>query len=227
MITFKRRFLATLISISYLPLHASAEPIASYSGIISDIRAIAPRLSSSALKLALKATSCAQSRLKTQPRFLAVIDYSLPSSVKRFWLLDLKEKKVLNEELVAHGKESGDEHAVRFSNQPGSLQSSLGLFTTAETYSGQHGYSLRLVGLDDGYNDRAYERDIVVHGAEYVSEQFVERQHRLGRSWGCPALPVEKAQEIIDTIKDGAFLFAYYPNKEWLSHSRLLNGCTE
>lgn len=186
---------------------------------------IAPRISEDVLKLALKATSCAFQRLQKEERYLAVIDYSLPSSEKRFWLFDLEKPALLREELVAHGKGSGEGFANRFSNAPGSYQSSLGLFASGETYQGQHGYSLRLVGLENGFNDNAFSRAIVLHGADYVSESFIQRWNRLGRSQGCPALPVDVAPTVIKTLKEGSLLFSYYPDEEWLEHSPFLNRC--
>ena len=218
--------LLSLFCLATCPHIANADP-ASVAELMPSIGAAAPSLSSEVLKLALKATSCAYRRLNASSRYLAIIDYSLPSSTKRFWLLDLEAKKLLREELVAHGKGSGEDLAVKFSNQPGSLQSSLGLFAAAESYIGGHGYSLRLRGLESGYNDNAYARDLVVHGADYVSESFIEKQHRLGRSWGCPALPSSAAKEIIKILENGAFLFAYYPDKSWLNNSSFLHQCSE
>ena len=153
---------------------------------------------------------------------LTVIDYSLPSTRRRFWVLDVGREKVLFHELVAHGKGSGDNYATRFSDEEGSLQSSLGLFEATTTYTGKHGYSLRLRGLEEGFNERALQRSIVIHGAWYVSEAFAARHGRLGRSWGCPALDSSVAREVIDTIKGGTLVFVYYPDEEWLSGSKFL-----
>jgi hypothetical protein len=127
--------------------------------------------------------------------------------------------------LVAHGSGTGNDLATAFSNQVDSHQSSLGMFVAAETYVGKHGYSLRLDGLERGFNDRARERAIVVHGASYVSEQFAREQGRLGRSWGCPALSPSSAGPLIDRIKGGGLVFAYYPDQAWLNGSRLLGEC--
>jgi len=179
------------------------------------------------LKLALQAATCAtQQGVVERPPTLTVIDYSRPSTEPRMWVVDLKTGKVLFEELVAHGQGSGDNLASKFSDDPDSHQSSLGLFVTEETYTGKHGYSLRLAGLEDGVNSRARERAIVVHGAPYVSAGTVSTLGRLGRSWGCPALNAAIARRVIDTIKDGSLIFSYYPNQEWLSGSKFLsNGC--
>jgi len=179
------------------------------------------------LKLALQATACAtQQGVVTRPQTLTVIDYSLPSTKPRLWVLDLATRAVLFQELVAHGQGSGNDLATKFSDQPDSHQSSLGLFVTADTYTGKHGYSLRLKGLEAGVNSRALERAIVVHAAEYVSAGTIGALGRLGRSWGCPALSLDVAKRVIDTIKDGSLIFSYYPDKTWLSGSKFLSaGC--
>lgn len=140
---------------------------------------------------------------------LTIIDYSKPSDKDRFFVIDLENKKLLFKCLVAHGKNSGEYIATSFSNQSGSLKSSPGFFLTAETYYGDNGYSLRLDGLEKGINDSARLRDIVIHGAGYVSKKFIEENGRLGRSWGCPALPLEVSKEIIDCIAEGSCLFVY------------------
>jgi hypothetical protein len=167
-------------------------------------------LSRQALTMALDAVSCARSRgVAGRDDLLTLIDYSLPSTAPRLWVLDLARGKVLFHELVAHGAGSGDNYATRFSNLDNSRATSLGLFLTRDTYEGGNGYSLRLEGLDAGVNDRAFERKIVMHGAWYVSPDQIQRYGRLGRSWGCPALPAGVAHDVIDTVKGGSFLFAY------------------
>jgi hypothetical protein len=178
------------------------------------------------LEMALGAATCAvRSGVARNPSTLTVIDYSKPSTAKRMWIFDLPTRQLLYHELVAHGQGSGDNLAVRFSNEPETHRSSLGLFVTASTYVGKHGYSLRLDGLERGFNDRARERAIVLHGAPYVSADFIEAQGRLGRSWGCPAVREGVAHELIDRVKDGSLLFAYYPDDSWLESSRYLGGC--
>lgn len=177
------------------------------------------------LKLAMQATACAtQQGVVERPATLTVIDYSRPSTKPRLWVLDLATGKLLFEELVAHGQGSGADLATKFSDEPDSHQSSLGLFLTEETYTGKHGYSLRLQGLEAGVNSRARERAIVVHAAEYVSAATVSTLGRLGRSWGCPALGRDVARRVIDTIKAGSLIFSYYPDKTWLSGSKFLSG---
>ncbi len=159
------------------------------------------------------------------PSTLTVIDYSRPSTAKRLWVFDLREKALLYEELVAHGQGSGENLATRFSNTPDSHQSSLGLFLTEDTYVGRNGYSLRLRGLDEGFNDRAHERAIVMHGAPYVNDEFARKDGRLGRSWGCPALSDGVARAVIDRVKGTGLLFAYYPDQAWLKSSKYLSDC--
>jgi hypothetical protein len=155
---------------------------------------------------------------------LAVIDYSRPSTQRRLWVFDLARERLLYYEYVAHGRNTGGDLATRFSNDEGSLQSSLGLFRTAGTYEGENGYSLRMDGLEPGVNDRARARAIVMHGAWYVDPVQAHAQGRLGRSHGCPALRPEIAHAVIDALKQGQMVFAYYPDDAWLSSSRYL-GC--
>lgn len=145
---------------------------------------------------------------------LALIDFTKPSSEKRFCVVDLKQKRVLFQSHVAHGKNSGENYAVSFSNRPGSFQSSLGFFRTGKTYYGKNGYSLTLTGLEKGLNDKARERGIVIHGAKYADPALANRQGRLGRSLGCPALPLSLHKEIIDSIKEGALLYIYGKDAE-------------
>jgi hypothetical protein len=176
--------------------------------------------------LALGAADCAvRAQAVANPATLTIIDYSKPSKEQRLWVYDLRTHQLLYEELVAHGQGSGGDIATLFSNQPASHRTSLGLFVTADAYVGRNGYSLRLDGLEAGFNDRARERAIVVHGAPYVDPAFVRVAGRLGRSWGCPALRPAIARELIDTIKGGSLIFAYYPDPDWLAGSRYLGGC--
>jgi hypothetical protein len=178
------------------------------------------------LELALNAASCAvKSGAVERPRTLTVIDYSKPSSQKRLWVYDLTTRDLLYEELVAHGQGSGANLATQFSNKPDSHQTSLGLFVTDDTYVGRNGYSLRLDGLDKGLNDRARDRAIVMHGAPYVSPAFVRANGRLGRSHGCPAVSDVVARELINRVKGGGLVFAYYPDAEFLKTSKYLGGC--
>lgn len=151
-------------------------------------------------------------KLLTNDSILTIIDFSSPSTEHRFFVLDLKNCKVIKNSLVAHGMNSGVNVAESFSNNRHSNKSSLGLFLTAETYEGKHGYSLRLDGMNEGINDNARKRAIVIHGADYVSESFIEKNGRIGRSFGCPALSLDEVTEIIDLIKNGSCLFIYHPS---------------
>ncbi|HEY0511268.1 MAG TPA: murein L,D-transpeptidase catalytic domain family protein [Thermoanaerobaculia bacterium] len=167
-------------------------------------------LSPKVLAMALDAVSSARARgVSGRSDRLTVIDYSLPSTTPRLWVLDLAQGKVLFHELVAHGAGSGDLYATHFSNVNESRQSSLGLFLTGDTYEGGKGYSLKLRGLDAGLNDLAEKRNIVMHGAWYVSADHARQFGMIGRSWGCPALPVEDVKPVIDTIKGGTFVYSY------------------
>lgn len=170
-------------------------------------------------KLAYSAHQKAYQQGLTKSALLTVIDYSKPSTEKRFWVVDLKKRKIIFHTHVAHGSGSGDVYARSFSNKPGSYKSSIGAFITGGTYYGRHGRSLNLIGLEKGINNNAYNRRIVIHAAHYVSEQFIKQHGRLGRSWGCPALSNKLAQPIINTIKDGVLLYAYFPEPYWLKYS--------
>lgn len=189
------------------------------------IKEAAPTANPQALELAVQAMECAEAAGVASSERLAVIDYSLPSTEARLWVFDLNKQTLLYNERVAHGKNSGGNLAQYFSNEPDSLTSSLGLYRTLETYYGKHGYSLRMDGLDEGFNDNAFARAIVIHGADYVSDDMIENTGRIGRSWGCPALDKGIAKRVINDLKDGQFVFSYYPDQQWLADSRLLN-CT-
>ena len=173
--------------------------------------------------MALEAASAAVARGDApHPGTLTVIDFSKPSTQKRLWVFDLRSHTLLYDEVVSHGRGSGRTMATKFSNDPGSAESSLGLFRTGETYIGKHGYSLRLDGLEPVVNDRARERALVMHPAPYVNPAAARAQGYLGRSLGCPALRPEIAHELIDAVKGGGLVFAYYPDPRWLRQSRFL-----
>jgi hypothetical protein len=154
---------------------------------------------------------------------LSIVDFSKSSSEKRLYIIDLQKVKVLYKTYVAHGSKSGKEFASQFSNSISSNQSSLGFYETLDTYIGGNGYSLRLQGLETGFNDNANKRAIVLHGAPYVDERLVKLQGYIGRSWGCPAVPPALHRAIIDKIKNGSCLFIYSPNIQYLTHSKILN----
>ena len=185
---------------------------------------LAPDADQRVLSLALEARECAAKQLGqgASPR-LAVIDYSRPSIEPRLWVFDLENNSLLFREVVAHGQGTGENMARAFSNKDGSHQTSLGLFRTADTYTGHNGYSLRMQGLEPGTNDAAMARAIVMHGAPYVNMQRAKQQGRLGRSWGCPAVRPEVAKAVIDSLKNGQMIFAYYPDSNWLTRSPFIN----
>jgi L,D-transpeptidase catalytic domain len=219
----KRLFFAgAAVLFCALNLHASCGASASES-LVTSLLNQAPDLHSHVLRLALDAAGCAVDRgLVKRRELLTVIDYSVSSSHPRLFVFDLAARKLLFRELVAHGKNSGGDMANYFSNDPGSLASSLGLFVSEDTYVGHNGYSLRLRGLEEGVNDMASDRAIVLHGAYYVGGEAVRVLGRLGRSWGCPAVRAEVAHKLIDTIRGGSAIFAYYPEKSWLETSLFL-----
>lgn len=188
------------------------------------LAALAPDADPEVLKLALAAMRCAQSHgVAPKAKRLAVIDFSRASLKSRLWVFDLARHELLYEDLVAHGSGSGGNFATHFSNVSGTHASSLGLFVTREAYVGRNGYSLRLDGLEPGINDAALARAIVIHGAPYVSAAGGKKMGRLGRSWGCPALRPAVTRPIINALKSGQFVFAYYPDKTWLAQSSLLH----
>jgi hypothetical protein len=177
------------------------------------------------LDAAAKAWSCAKKRGEVSKPVVTVIDYSLPSTEKRLWVLDFAKGEVVWNELVAHGKGTGENEAVNFSNKEGTHASSLGAFATLGTYTGENGYSMKLKGLERGVNDAAEERAIVMHGAWYVDDALAKKQGRIGRSWGCPAVRDEISQELIDRIKGGSLVLAYHPDEAWAKSSRYLGEC--
>lgn len=156
-------------------------------------------------------------------KYLTLIDFSKSSKTRRLWVIDLSTMQIVHNSLVAHGKNTGDEYAVKFSNTPKSNMSSLGFYVTGATYQGKYGLSLKLDGIEQGINDNARKRAIVMHSAEYATWNFVNKYGRLGRSFGCPALPPAKSVTIIETIKDKSCLFIYYPDKEYFVKSKYLN----
>lgn len=186
------------------------------------IEAKASNLNPKVLKLGLIAYSNARDQGLDSKQLLTIIDFSKPSTERRLWVVDLKTNKVLFNTWVSHGKNSGGINASSFSNRRGSLKSSLGVFLTDSPYFGKNGYSLHLKGLEQGFNDNAYERSIVIHGAPYVRASMIQAYGSIGRSWGCPAVSPRLATPLINTIKQKTLLFAYYPDQNWLRHSRFL-----
>lgn len=190
--------------------------------LAADLAALAPKADPAVIRLALEAAACAGGDLGATGR-IAVIDYSKPSTAERLWVFDLNRRRLLYQERVTHGRNSGENYAQSFSNQSHSKKSSLGLFRTGEAYYGSKGYSLRLYGLEPGVNDRAFERAIIIHGAPYAGAAVINALGRLGRSWGCPVVRPEAARRLIDEMKDGQLVFAYYPDPDWLKSSAFLH----
>lgn len=176
------------------------------------------------LKLALESYDCGVSDGHTgNPNLLTIVDYQLPSYDKRLWVLDLSDHKVLYHTYVAHGAGSGTVDATTFSNQVNSYDSSIGLYETGVSYFGEWGYAMRLHGLERGFNSNAFKRDIVMHPGKYVSKKSIEEYGMIGMSHGCLAVPVTLDHDIINTLKGGSLIFAYYPNQKWLHHSAFLH----
>ena len=155
---------------------------------------------------------------------LSICDFSQSSRKKRLYILDMEEKKLLINTYVAHGRNSGSEYARSFSNNPSSRKSSLGFYITKQTYFGDHGLSLKIRGIEKGFNDKADHRNIVVHGSDYIGPDFLRWNRFSGRSYGCPAVPYDQSNEVIETIKDGSCLFIYYPTKKYIAKSKILNS---
>ncbi|MES1220167.1 MAG: murein L,D-transpeptidase catalytic domain family protein [Bacteroidota bacterium] len=155
---------------------------------------------------------------------LTICDFSLSSRQKRLFIIDLKNGELLLNTYVAHGRKTGTEYAKYFSNKANSHQSSLGFYITRNEYYGENGLSLRLDGIEKGFNDKALRRNIVVHGSEYANDDFLNTNSYLGRSYGCPAVPQGEIETIVNTIKEGSCFFIYYPAKKYITSSKILNG---
>jgi hypothetical protein len=162
--------------------------------------------------------------LLNKTNILSICDLSQSSRNKRLYVLDLEKKEVVINTYVAHGRNSGTEYARSFSNNPASHKTSLGFYVTQETYYGNNGLSLKIRGLEKGFNDRANGRNIVIHGSEYVGPDFLRMNRFSGRSYGCPAVPSDETETIIDAIKEGSCLFIYHPTKKYISRSKILNS---
>jgi hypothetical protein len=157
-------------------------------------------------------------------KILSICDFSQSSRNKRLYVLDLEQKTVLVNTYVAHGRNSGSEYARSFSNSPSSHKSSLGFYVTEDVYYGNNGLSLKICGMERGFNDKANGRNIVIHGSEYVGSDFLRMNRFSGRSYGCPAVPAEETETVIDAIKGGSCLFIYHPTKKYISRSKILNS---
>lgn len=157
-------------------------------------------------------------------KILTIIDYTKPSTDDRFYVIDIKQNRLLYKTKTAHGINTGNKFARDFSNTPQSRKSSLGFFKTGQTYKGKHGYSLRLHGVEKGINDNAFDRAIVIHKADYMNDDFIRKHGRAGRSWGCPALPESMNETIINAIKGGSGLFIYANDQAYLSNSQFTDN---
>lgn len=230
-------FLFSLLSISWVPapsylkasLHNNKiDPnaiIAEADQIYSQLCLEEIGLSKKAFEYAYKGYSnLLRKEIIAEPGYLTVCDFSQSSNNKRLYLIDMANNTVVLNTYVAHGRNSGAEFATRFSNKPGSLQSSIGFYITQDTYYGEHGLSLKINGLETGFNDRALRRRIVVHGATYIEEKWRQSSDYMGRSYGCPAVPQKERDFIINTIKNGTCLFIYHPSGNYLKKSKILNG---
>ncbi len=165
-----------------------------------------------------------EKKMISRDNYLTICDFSQSSKQKRFYIIDVVNNKLITNTYVAHGRNSGGEYATKFSNTPESLQSSLGFYITSNTYIGEHGLSLRINGVDPGYNDKALERSIVMHGAAYVDAARAKAGIFMGRSYGCPAVPKKESANIITKIKNGTCLFIFHPSRNYLLGSKILNG---
>ncbi len=192
--------------------------------LAATIHAQAPNIGTEAIATAIDAYVQVKRQHLTDKPLVTIVDYSVPSNRRRLAVADVQSGKVLFYTYVAHGKGSGLNYATRFSNKPGTDASSLGVYLTGDTYYGDHGYSLRLRGLDPAFNGAAYSRDIVIHSAWYVSKAFARDHGRLGRSWGCFALSRKVEGAIVSLIRGSTVLVGYYPDPAWLRSSPILNA---
>lgn len=217
--------ISTLISIAMLSSNMTSsaaifgKPSFNVNTQAKHLSSKAPELNKKVLKLALAAYQKASDKGAVKKPVLTVIDYSLPSSKQRMWIFDVRKEKLLYNTYVAHGQNSGMTTPHHFSNVSSSKETSLGTYVTRDTYIGSKGISLNLQGLEKGFNDNAYNRRVVIHGAWYVEPDFIKKAGRAGRSWGCPSIAQTIAKPVINTIKGGSVVFAYYPDRNYLSHT--------
>ena len=211
-------------SSSYLSKKNNGSSNKAASALYNSLRLDKIGLPLSAFEYAYKGYQYLKSKgVLTNPGVVTICDFSQSSSKRRMYIIDVENIKVLYNTYVAHGKNSGLQYAKKFSNRPESLQSSLGFFVTKNTYFGKHGLSLRLAGLERGFNDKAEARAVVVHGADYIGDNRLDAPY-MGRSFGCPAVPQKQATTVINLIKNGTCLFIYHPDANYLHGSKILNG---
>lgn len=217
-------------SLISLPADSSSIPVSDEESLVEEARSMYMEMELESLGLSPEAFEYAwkgynhlleKGTLEKQD-ILSICDFSQSSKNKRLYILDIEERTVLINTYVAHGKNSGSEFARYFSNTPRSNKSSLGFYITKNTYYGSYGLSLKIAGVEKGINDRAYYRNIVIHGSDYVGGKFMERNNYNGRSFGCPAIPRKVSGEVINTIKDGSCLFIYYPSDSYVKKSAII-----
>lgn len=214
-----------LSALSSASLSSSAAALAEATMLNDSLHLDTKGLNIKALEYALKGFKYLQQKgMLYNKDILSICDFSQSSKKKRLYVIDIENKKLMLNTYVAHGKNSGTEYANSFSNNPNSLKSSLGFYVTRSTYFGGHGLSLKIDGLEKGFNDKANTRNIVVHGSDYVGNDFVRSNNFCGRSYGCPAIPLQESSMVINTIKDGSCLFIYHPTQKYLKQSRILNS---
>lgn len=211
---------------SWLFSHPNPEPLGTQVWMSKEEQLLESEsnISPDVLKLALTAYVHARREGLDSKQLLTVIDFTKPSTDKRLWIFNLKTNQEVMNTWVTHGRNSGELYATSFSNQPGSLKSSIGVFLTAEPFNGEHGIALPMHGLEPGINNNAYGRAIEFHGAQYVNYQTIKNYGQIGRSWGCTAVSQSEITPLVDTIKDNTLVFAYYPDHYWLHHSAFLDG---
>lgn len=214
--------IAKLMSI-ISPKRCEKQPMRSLTSIQKMLEEKSVGMSPVVISKTITTLKCAQSRHTNHHHILTVIDYSLPSNQKRLWVFDLRENKMLFHTYVSHGITSGTLLTNQFSNKHNSKASSIGVYRTDQSYYGRHGLSLRLTGLEPGFNDHASGRAVVMHSAWYVNEAFISKYGRPGRSWGCPAISKDIKKPLITAIKNNGLLVIYYPGEKWVKNSRYLN----
>jgi hypothetical protein len=212
----------TVVSSTTVKNNARSAFVAAKMLVYDSLHLFEAGLSRKVFEMALKGMARLVKNNQVHDNIIAIVDFSQPSVNKRLYVVDLENYELLYNTWVAHGVKSGKGEARSFSNKPSSFKSSLGFYVTGNTYQGSNGYSLKLQGLERGINDYAFRRGIVMHGADYVNEEYINSQGYIGRSHGCPAVPMDVCQSLIDHLKEGSCLFIYHPSSTYYKKSRLL-----
>jgi hypothetical protein len=220
--TGKPSQVAKLLSI-FAPKRCDTPSISSFNSIKAMLEQPSVAMNPAVINKVLNTLKCAKKHHTRHDHILTVIDYSKPSNEKRLWVFDLRKNHMLFHTYVSHGITSGTLLTQQFSNRNNSKASSLGVYKTDRAYYGRHGLSLKLAGLERGFNDNAFNRAIVMHSAWYMDEDFIKKYGRPGRSWGCPAISKKLKISLINTIKDNGLFIVYYPGEKWITHSKYLN----